>query len=333
MALSSQQYQSIMERYEQLRKESRLELEARREKVYQAIPEYRELELSVGSTAVDRLHSLLNGDETALASMHTHVEEVRRRKKALLRQAGFPDDYLEPIYHCPQCKDTGYIETENHFREKCHCLLQQELQLEIPALYEQSNLQNVLSRENFSTLSYAYYEGEDLEHFQGAVEISKNFIENFVKDYQNILFCGTVGTGKSFLSNCIANELLKKGRSVIYFSSIGLFDLLARYNFDSREKGNLSKLYENLYDCDLLIIDDLGTEVTNAFVASELFSCLNERHIRRKATIISTNLNLKELSSRYSDRVLSRITGNFTLCKITGPDIRMCRRRKQPNYE
>ena len=149
------------------------------------------------------------------------------------------------------------------------------------------------------------------------------------QDYHNLFFYGTVGTGKSFLSGCIASELLESGHSVIYFSASGLFDALARYAFDSRAKEALSGFYEDLYHCDLLIIDDLGTEMTNTFVASQLFSCLNERHLRKNATIISTNLSLEELRDRYSDRVFSRITSHYDLCKLTGPDIRMCKKRMQ----
>lgn len=322
MALNSQQYQAIMRRYEQTRDANRLESERRREIVYARIPAYRELELSVGSTAVQRLQDILGGDESALSSMHDFVEDVGNQKHALLRQAGFPEDYLDPLWQCPLCRDTGYVDSADGSRAKCSCLKQQEIAI----LCEQSNLQDILVQNNFDKLSYSYYQGEDLSHFEKAVKICKDFVQNFIQDYQNLLFYGTVGTGKSFLSGCIANELLHAGYSVIYFSSLGLFDLLARYTFDTREKEALGSLYNDLYNCELVIIDDLGTELTNSFVASQLFACLNERHLRRKATIISTNLSLEELRDRYSDRVFSRITSNYTLCKLTGPDIRMSRK-------
>ena len=187
----------------------------------------------------------------------------------------------------------------------------------------------MIASENFSNLSYEYYQGEDLAHFRKCVDVCHNFVQNFKQDYHNLFFYGTVGTGKSFLSGCIASELLQSGHSVIYFSASGLFDTLARYTFDTRAKEALSGFYEDIYNCDLLIIDDLGTEMTNTFVASQLFSCLNERHLRQKATIISTNLSLEELRDRYSDRVFSRITSHYDLCKLTGPDIRMCKKRMQ----
>ena len=103
--------------------------------------------------------------------------------------------------------------------------------------------------------------------------------------------------------------------------------MLARYSFDYREKNVLQDFYQDIYGCDLLIVDDLGTEITNSFVASQLFSCLNERNLRKKSTIISTNLSLEELRDRYSDRIFSRITSSFDLCKLTGPDIRIYKKR------
>lgn len=319
MPLSNQQYDSLMRRYERIRLANRHLEKERLSEVYRRIPEFEALDSSLGSFAVSRVKSLLDGDDSVLAAVHESAIQVQSKKRALLVSAGFSADYLDPIYACPACKDTGYIETEDFQKQKCSCLRAMEISL----LYRQSNIQDVISQENFSTLSYDYYQGEDLERFQGAVKICKDFVQNFEHDYHNLFFYGTVGTGKSFLSGCVAHELLNSGHSVIYFSSIGLFELLARYTFDTKDKGELHSLYEDIYNSDLIIIDDLGTEMTNNFVTSQLFSCLNERNIRKKATIISTNLSLEELRDRYSDRIFSRITSNYTLCKLTGPDIRM----------
>lgn len=322
MPLSNEQYESIIKSYERTRDRNRHLLDERRLQVYRRIPDYARLDASVGSICVEQGRQILEGGEGILQKLHASLEDITRRKRLLLQEAGLPGDYLEPIYDCPDCRDTGYI-TSGAGREKCHCFRQQEISL----LYEQSNIQKVLSQENFSTLSYDYYQGEDLEHFQRAVKICRDFVENFKQDYRNLFFYGTVGTGKSFLSGCIAEALLQKGVSVIYFSSSGLFDTLARYSFDARAKEALYGFCKDLYHCDLVIIDDLGTEITNAFVASQLFSCLNERHVAQKATIISTNLTLEELRDRYSDRVFSRITSYYELCKLTGPDIRMYKKR------
>ncbi len=320
MPLTNTQYDRIFRQYEEKQRHSRLEMQRRRDYVYEHLPKYRELEDETASLSVAQGKKLLFGDEAALEKLRKSLADLKKQKKQLLTEAGLSADYLEPIYSCPDCRDTGYID-----REKCHCLRQAEISL----LYEQSGLQEILANNNFSLLSYEYHSGEDLLHFEKAVENCKNFIKNFDSDYHNLFFYGTVGTGKSFLSGCVAKELMDRGHSVIYFGATGLFDLLSSTSFDTKSREERQNTYSDLYQCDLLIIDDLGTELTNQFTASQLFSLLNERHIGRKATVISTNLSLRELQDRYSDRIFSRITSNFEVCKLTGADIRMYQKRQQ----
>jgi len=323
VALNNYQYETIIKGYERTRDTNHRLSEARREEVCSTIPGFRELDASVGTHSVASARSLLEGKEDALPRLREKLAEIAASRKQLLAQYGFPPDYLDPIYQCPLCQDTGYVPSPDGLKIKCQCFRQQEISI----LYAQSNIQELIARENFSTLSYEYYQNDDLRRFESAVQLCRQFVRNFKEDNQNLFFYGTVGTGKSFLSGCIAKELLEQGNSVIYFSATGLFDLLARYAFDMRAKEALQDLCTDLYDCNLLIIDDLGTEITNSFVTSQLFSCLNERHLRRKATVISTNISLEELRDRYSDRIFSRVTSSFTLCKLTGPDIRILKKR------
>lgn len=323
MALSNSQYEAIQKKYQYTRDQNRALMESRKQEIYEAIPEYLPLAESISTLSVASAKRMLAGDESALSRLHQELAQITARQRQLLMEHGFSSDYLQPIYRCADCQDTGYITAENGLREKCHCFRQQEISI----LYAQSHIQDMIEQENFSTLSYDYYQEEDLRRFQTAVDISRKFIQDFQESHRNLFFYGTVGTGKSFLSGCIARELLQQGNSVIYFSAAGLFDTLARYTFDGRFKDNLQDLCEDLYSCDLLIIDDLGTEITNSFVTSELFSCLNERQLRSRSTLISTNISLEELRDRYSDRIFSRITSSFTLCKLTGPDIRILKKR------
>lgn len=327
MALSNSQYETIIQGYESTRDNNRYLLASRRKEVYSSVPGYQELEDSVGSLSVSAARMLLAGDDSAQARLHEQLTALQEKRRQMLDAAGFSPDYLDPVYNCPHCQDTGYVTRENGTREKCRCFRRQELSI----LYAQSNIQDIIERENFSTLSCDFYQGEDLQHFQAAVALSQNFVQNFKQDYHNLFFYGTVGTGKSFLSGCIARELLQASCSVIYFSASSLFEALAQYAFDSKAKSSLQALYDDLYGCDLLIIDDLGTEITNSFVTSQLFSCLNERAMRRKSIIISTNLSLEEMRDRYSDRIFSRITTGFDLCKLTGPDIRIIKKRQSKN--
>lgn len=320
MALTNSQYEAIMREYEDKQTRNRHLVEDRTAEVYKNVSGYRELSEAIAATSVSQGKKLLEGDERALEDLRNSIRDLSNMKEQLLVGAGYPLNYLEPVYDCPDCKDTGYIEGV-----KCHCFKQAVIDL----LYEQSGIRSMLEKENFDVLTYDYYQGEDLERFQNSVHTCHNFIKSFDSDYHNLFFYGTVGTGKSFLSGCIAKELIESGHSVIYFSSAGLFETLSRNMFDYKNKDDILGFHEDLYGCDLLIIDDLGTEYTNNVTVSVFFSLLNQRHLGKKSTIISTNLSLEDLRNRYSDRIFSRITNQYTICKFTGPDIRMLKKRLQ----
>ena len=317
MALSNSQYNAIMRVYEERQTRNRHSLEERTARVNQQVEGYRELSDSIAAISVTQGKKLLEGDENALSELKSTLRRLSAMKQELLTGAGFPEEYLSPVYDCPDCKDTGYIGSE-----KCHCFKQAIIDL----LYEQSGIRSMLEKENFSSLSYDYYQGEDLERFKKNVTTAKNFIKTFDSDYHNLFFYGTVGTGKSFLSGCIAKELIEKGFSVIYFSAAGLFETLSRNMFDYKNTEEFRNLHEDLYGCDLLIIDDLGTECLNNATVSMFFSLLNERHLNQKATIISTNLFLEDIQNRYSERIFSRIMNQYISLKFTGPDIRRLKR-------
>jgi len=166
-----------------------------------------------------------------------------------------------------------------------------------------------------------YYRGHDVE----------KLIEGFTKDKRfgfeevtYLLLFGDTGVGKTFLSNCVAKELLDTGHSVIYFSAHHLFELLAQKTFTREPQA--AKSYRNIFDCDLLIIDDLGTELTNTFTTSQFFVCLNERIRKQKSTLISTNLELFDIASIYSERIFSRISNSFIILHLFGNDIRLCKK-------
>jgi len=320
MPLTNSQYNAIMRTYEEKQRRSRMLREERQEAVYANVAGYEELDREVSAVSIAQGRKALAGETGALDELKSKLALLSLQKKELLKQSGYPADYLEAVYECPLCHDTGYVDNR-----KCACFRQAEIAL----IYEQSHIKELLSTDNFEHLSYDYYEGDDLTRFAKAVEECQNFVKNFNSDYHNLFFYGTVGTGKSFLSSCIAKELIEQGRVVIYFSSSQLFETLSRSTFDRDSKEAASGVYEDIYGCDLLIIDDLGTELTNAFVSSQLFSCLNNRHLRRKATIITTNLSLEELRDRYSDRIFSRITSNYGMCKLTGRDIRIMKKLSQ----
>lgn len=317
MSLNNYQYDSIMNNYSARRQAAENAALQRANYILEHIPGYRQLDEEMISLGMLLTRKLLAKDETEAQILRNKMDEVSAKKISLLTEAGYPEDYLEVKYTCPDCMDKGYIGSE-----KCRCFKKEISRL----LYEQSNLQQVLREDNFDNLSFEYCQGEDLERLQKAVSLCKNFVQNFPSDYQNLLFYGTVGTGKSFLSGCIAKELLDKDIDVIYFSATELFKTLSDIMFERGDRSILNSMRSNIYEASLLIIDDLGTEITNSAVASELFSLLNERHLGRRATIISTNLDLRELQERYADRIFSRILERYSILKLTGPDVRRIKR-------
>lgn len=314
MSLTNTQYDSIQKIYDEMRKKNRLALEARTDYVYAHIDGYKELNDAVGALCIMQAKKVLDGDYNAISRLKEDIRDLKQQKALLLARAGLAPEYLNMEYDCPDCQDTGYIDGK-----KCHCFKQAMLTI----LYDQSNMRSLLDNQDFKNVSDRFYKGEDLIHFHDTYEKCLDFTKNFHNDYHNLIFYGTVGTGKSFLSGCIAKELLESGHSVIYFSAASLIDTLSRYNYDYKNRNESNDFYQDIYECDLLIIDDLGTEMTTDYSVSKLFTCLNERFLRKKAIVISTNLSLEELKMRYSDRIFSRLTSNSVFCHLTGPDIRM----------
>lgn len=321
MALNNAQYDAIMREYEKRQTRNRHLLEERTKEINTKVEGYRELSESIAAISVSQAKKLLEGDESALEDLRTSIRKLSSMKEELLTGAGYPPNYLDPVYDCPDCKDTGYIDGS-----KCHCFKQAIINI----LYEQSGIQEMLKKENFGMLSYEYFEGEDLKRLQNTVAECRNFIKTFDSDYHNLFFYGTVGTGKSFLSGCVAKELIESGHSVIYSSSAKLLETLSANVYDYKNNKDTSANDQNdFYGCDLLIIDDLGTEYPKNINITILFSLLNGRHLNRKSTIISTNLSLEDFRNLYSDRIFSRISNQYTICKFTGPDIRMIKKRLQ----
>lgn len=324
MPLSNSQYDEIIREYDARQLRNQHLLEARTKEAYEQLPRLKDIDDAIASCSIAQAKRLLDGDEDALHSLRSQISAYRKEKTALLQEHGFPANYFEPIYTCPDCKDTGYIGMK-----RCHCFEQAAINL----VYTQSNLNEILQKENFGTFSLDYYSSEDINPATGlssldtardAVLKCHDFIDHFGEDFSNLYFYGDTGIGKTFLSNCVAKELMDQGYSVIYFTAFQLFDILSRGVFKKDEDAIAA--HRNIFDCDLLIIDDLGTELTNSFTTSQLFLCLNERILRKKSTIISTNLGMNQLADIYSERVLSRISSNYTLIKLFGADIRILKR-------
>ena len=330
MLFSNDVYEEIMQVYYNNQIENHHEEDRRKNEIYEKLPRIAEIDRQIAMSSIEAVRTRLKSGVDSTKEVSSANMELIAIKKKLLTDNGYADDYLEPIYTCPLCKDTGRIDGDY-----CSCFKQAVISM----LYRQSTLDKVLQTENFDTFDLNYYSKEkDSKHEYTPYENMSNILnktKQFVKDFDkpdvscnNLLLYGETGLGKTFLSNCIAKALLDSRHTVLYQSSIHLFedvcgDVIMKKNDDPR----LKELYDYLYSCDLLIIDDLGTEFTNSFVTTELYNILNTRMREKKSTVISTNLNLQELTDRYSDRISTRLFAEYKVFHFYGNNIRLAKRR------
>lgn len=322
MKLNNSQYDTIMRMYDAKQSHARAVLNSRYEEISVRIPEYDELRKETAAVAAEAARAAICGDMSKRDKLSQKLDSINEEKHILLTSAGYPQDYLDLHYDCPLCQDTGFVNGS-----KCRCFKQAAIDL----LYNQSNIKKILLLENFSNFNYDWYSEDYIDPVSGIsaleniVNITKN-VNSFLSDFpsgDNLLFYGDTGVGKTFLTHCIAGELLEKGYSVLYLSAIDLFDLFSKYAFDNDSEADYRDVFSQILDCELLIIDDLGTELVNSFTNSRLFYCINERILAGQSTIISTNLSLEELMNAYSERIFSRLTMSYQIFKIFGDDIRL----------
>ena len=330
MQLKNFQYKQILQHYDEIRLKNRHLEEKRYNEIIKAIPKIKEIDNTIASNSISYAKMALTNHAISTKDLEEKNQQLSKQKEQLLIENGFPKDYLNSIYTCKHCQDTGFIENE-----KCNCFKQAIIDF----LYKQANLGNILKQENFHKFRFDYYDNtvydntvydksmqmSPFENIQKIVLECQKFIASFEDSYDNILLFGNTGVGKTFLINCVAKELLDMTHTVVYLTSFQLFDILAKHTFSKseEEKSEADYQFQYIFDCDLLIIDDLGTENVNSFIASQLYQCINERHLTQKSTIISTNLSINEIKSLYSERVFSRLLSNYKVFKIIGDDIRL----------
>ncbi len=332
MALSNSQYAKIMRDYEEKQNAARLLHDERLNEIIKKIPEYKILddEAIEASMAYARSALLASKEENCVDTtdeLREKIGLIARQKALLLEKYGYPGDYLKPVYTCPDCRDTGYIGSE-----KCHCFKQAIVDL----LYSQSNIKEVLKKENFRNFSMDLFSRNDIDPVSNlssydlmaeSYKKAKEFVRKFPHSHENLFFSGKAGLGKTFLSHCIADELLKRGFTVLYLSAPELFDILRKETL-SKKDGDDQSTESGRYviSCDLLIIDDLGSETTTEFTVSELNTCINERLLGGHSTIISSNLDPSQIRDYYGERNFSRIAGLYTFCRFYGTDLRLLKK-------
>lgn len=325
MSLQNIQYDRIMREYDSLRMEEAYRLSKRREEIYSKFPKIKALEDAIADESIAAGKAAVLGKENALKGLGEKLELLADQRRAVLVENGYPSDYLDLHYSCPLCKDTGLID-----REYCACFKAKLSK----CVYDESNIRDIIRRENFSTFDYELYSrdpkfyDEDLgttpyDNMINVVNTLKRYISDFDTNHVNLLIYGETGLGKTFLTNCIAKELLDSAHTVQYYPCYALFTLFENYKFKHSEyEKNDSGQYEKLFDCDLLIIDDMLSELLNSLTTSFLYSIINERKLREKSTIISTNLDPARIKALCGDRIYSRLIESYEFIKLIGEDIR-----------
>jgi DNA replication protein DnaC len=310
----------ILKIYENLREEEAKNLKLRKNEITAKYPEIIDLDNKIQKLSLEMAVAVLksNDGEKTLNRYKEQITDLRVKKCEMLVERGYDPEYLTLRYHCNKCKDTGFIGNI-----KCICYKQKLVKL----YYKNSELETAIKVNNFNNFDMSLFSNHKLgeekfsprKNMENNLEyILKDYIPNFQDISTNLLFYGNPGSGKTYLSYCIAKAILDKGFLVVYKTSDELIKNLRdiRFNNDS----NLESL---LLDCDLLIIDDLGAEYLNEFSITELFNLINKRILSSKKMLISTNLTLPGITKQYSERIASRLIGEFKLCKFYSEDIRI----------
>ena len=311
--------------YERKRDEEERLKRMRTQEIYRKIPAIKRIDEDIFQIGLNMAKFIIGnpqGYKKDIEKAKEKIEKLKMEKAFLLTESNIDPSYMEKNYECKTCNDTGYLDNGN----KCNCLRQKL----VSRAYKMSNIETNLLKDNFKNFDINIFKEEAFENESmtprenmiDIVGIAESFIGDFEeKNDDNLLFYGTTGLGKTFLCSCIAKALLDKDKIVVYQTAFTILEILERKRF-GRDKDKTSYEYDLLFDADLLIIDDLGTEVSNTFTNAEIFNIVNTRIIKGKKTIISTNLTPKEISQIYTDRVFSRILEKFLPLKLYGDDIR-----------
>ena len=314
-------YQSkLMDIYTKIRDEEAKLLKDRKAEIRNLFPQILEIDNEIQKLSLKLSLSILQSkdSEKTLSEYRDRITDLRVKKCEMLVSKGYDPEYLNLHYRCKKCQDTGFILTK-----RCSCYKQKLIRL----YYKNSLLENTLRVKNFDKFDINLFPQRKIgdekyssrKNMENTLEyIRGEYIPNFNTSNTNLLFYGNPGSGKTYLSYCIAKELLDLGYLVVYKTSDELISDLRDVRFN-----NNSNLEELLLDCDLLIIDDLGAEQKNEFSVTELFNLLNKKLLRNKKMLVSTNLSLPGITQVYSERICSRLIGDFKLCKFYSEDIRI----------
>ena len=309
----------IKSEYLEKYQKARTAADMRASEIYARIPRVREIDALLSRTALEIMSAVTSGKENAeeaLARVRARNDSITAERDVLLSNAGYPTDYTDVRYECDKCGDTGYVDGR-----MCECM-KREL---VMAGYESSGLGRLIRTQSFDNFSLDYYKvaGANYKNMELYYNSLKDFAESFSsRSYRNYFLLGGTGLGKTHISTAVAKTVIEKGFDVLYVTAIDMFS-----DFEKKQFGNGEDNTRRYFECDLLIIDDLGTELTNQFTVSCLYNVINSRINGAKSTFINTNLSKKELETKYAERITSRIFGEYYPLLFSGIDIRKQKRQ------
>lgn len=311
--MKSTKTREIIEGYAVKRHAAELEAERRKLEIHSLIPETLEIDRELENTSMKIIAIASSGEdiEKKMADLKEEIAAARKRRGELLVKNGYPADHTDVHYECKKCGDTGYCGIE-----MCDCLRRAVAE----AAFEDSGIGKLVKKQSFDTFSFDYYSENELRFVKMNYEVLKDFAENFKRESgKNFILIGKTGLGKTHLSTSVAKTVIEGGHNVVY-DTVGR--IVADFEDNRFNRSEVSQDTDRYFNCDLLIIDDLGCEVSNKFTVACIYELINSRINSGRSTLINTNLSQDELHEKYADRITSRIFGEYRPLLFIGRDIR-----------
>lgn len=291
--------------------------------IYEKYPRLKEIDKELKNAGSHMLKETLRrrGEDRdkLVKEFKEHYANLEKEKQSILDNAGISQDMLKPKFRCRLCEDTGIYKDK-----ECKCMKKRRIE----KMYTLSNIHENMKEQNFEKFDSSLFSKEPIlngvSQYDRILEISdtcREGIAGMEKTPFYALFMGGVGLGKTFLCSCLAKFAMERGYSVVYATAYDIADVLVKVKFN-RATGEDYETLDLINSCDLLIVDDLGTEGINSATNTEIFTVINNRLLNKKSLIISTNLSLKDINRIYGERVFSRFMGGFKMCQFIGRDLR-----------
>ncbi|MBR3942730.1 MAG: ATP-binding protein [Clostridia bacterium] len=316
MAYCKEVYQATEDLFGSFRFDAANRLKARKKDVFNKVPRLLEIDKELTGLGLSLVKKALMAEnpEQFVQGVQRESDKLRKEQENLLVENGYAADYLEAQYRCSVCMDKG--RTDDGY---CDCF---KAELKKEAM-KQSGLPLLMEGQSFDNFKLDVYPEDCREEMQDVFAICKKYAVNFAENNGASLFLyGATGLGKTFLSSCVAKEVILNGFDAIYMPAYKIFRTFESFKFNHEDKEDAKRQIERITNAQLLVIDDLGAEMVTAYSAEVLFDLINTRINQRQATIISTNLDFSDLETVYSQRITSRILGHYIVLSCSGEDIR-----------